>query len=80
MGTKMFVVMTNDYPAAVFSNQSEAARFCDEKNDDQRKNATHHAVRWAVYPFKVNDTDSANAFHTGWMANNRKREVAQQGA
>jgi hypothetical protein len=61
--TKMYVVMSNDYPAAIFSNQRKAARFCDDKN------ATQRGVRWSVYVFKVNDTTSADVFHARYIRN-----------
>lgn len=37
---KLYVVMTNDYPAAVFDDEMAAERYCDVKMKEQRERAS----------------------------------------
>ena len=50
---KVFVVMGNDYPAAVFSTNAAAVEFCDDQNKHGDKR-----IYWRVYEFALDNKDS----------------------
>ena len=59
----VYVVMSNDYPAAVFSDENCAQDFCHAKHKEQREKLGHTRVRWGVYDFDIDDTTGADNFH-----------------
>ena len=53
---KVFVVMGNDFPDAVFSNEALAeAYMTTKKNEDPRKGYGNR-IHWRCYEFDVNET------------------------
>jgi hypothetical protein len=53
---KVFVVMGNDYPDAVFSTLELAETYCKKKRDQHRMNS--RPVNWQPYPFVVDNDPS----------------------
>jgi hypothetical protein len=54
--TPIFIVMGNDYPAAVFSTQAFADRYVDDrKRDEARRQAEGRCtpIHWSVYTFPL---------------------------
>lgn len=50
---KVFVVMGNDFPDAVFAKEADAEAYCESKRDG---NATHgHRIYWRVYGFDLRE-------------------------
>lgn len=60
---KMSVVMSNDYPAAVFSSEALAEDYCDQLRKEQKEALGRVRVNWRVYTFTVDDATEANRFH-----------------
>ena len=52
---KVFVVMGNDFPAAVFANEQDAQRCCEQETakNERRKQDGYGAIYWRVYPFEL---------------------------
>lgn len=51
---KVFVVMGNDYPAAVFSDIGAAEAYCNRRSKENKDGYTR--VYWRVYDFDLNKT------------------------
>ena len=64
---RAYVIMSNDYPAAVMSNRAEAERFCEQKRADQKEKLGRTQVNWRCYEFKINNTLSADSFHANFI-------------
>jgi hypothetical protein len=60
--TKLFVVMGNDFPAAVFSTKKRAEAYCDkrkakDRTDDERRGdrlSSLPRIFWRSYEFELN--------------------------
>jgi hypothetical protein len=50
--TKVFVVMGNDFPDAVFDNKTTAEEYCSLKSRGAHKHARR--IYWRVYEFTLN--------------------------
>jgi len=52
----IYVVMGNDYPAAVYDSESKAAAYCKEKNDENKKRKVDGRghIYWRAYGFPLN--------------------------
>jgi hypothetical protein len=53
---KVFVVMGNDYPDAVFSTLELAEAYCEKQRRQQRE--ASRPVYWRPYPFVVDNDPS----------------------
>lgn len=52
-GQKVYVIMGNDYPDAVFSDAGQADRHCEKMRERDRKMDQRPRIYWRSYPFKV---------------------------
>jgi hypothetical protein len=52
----VYVVMGNDYPAAVFDNESDAAAYCLRKKveGEKRRADGNSVIYWRAYGFPLN--------------------------
>ncbi|TDR34709.1 hypothetical protein [Aquamicrobium defluvii] len=52
---KVFVVMGNDFPAAVFTTEQAAQLCCEEESakNEKRKRDGYGAIYWRVYSFDL---------------------------
>jgi hypothetical protein len=53
---KVFVVMGNDFPSAVFTTITAAEKYCDAKREEKLQNtraAIYSKVFWRVYEFEL---------------------------
>ena len=73
---KLYVIMTNDYPAAVFDDEAAAERYCDAKMKEQQARASRTGISWRCYGFELNDTASADAFHESFIKANPRTSGA----
>jgi hypothetical protein len=59
--TKVFVVMGNDFPAAVFTTEQAAEDYCvDQREETEAKRKRGEGsgrIYWRVYPFDLQSTD-----------------------
>lgn len=58
---KVFVIMTNDYPAGVMSDEEAAEALCAKHNADER--ARGPRVFWRAYDFELDNTESMTAYN-----------------
>ncbi len=51
----VYVVMGNDFPAAVFANEQDAQQHCEQESskNERRKQDGYGAIYWRVYPFAL---------------------------
>jgi hypothetical protein len=63
--TKMFVVMSNDYPAAIMSDETAAETLVERFRRDEKEASGGHTgrVNWRVYEFDLDNTAEAERFH-----------------
>jgi hypothetical protein len=56
MNEFMYVVMSNDYPDAVFNDETAANIYCEGQNDAPENQLGFGGKRiyWRVYKFKIN--------------------------
>lgn len=52
---KVFVVMGNDYPSAVFEDEAKAEAYCKEMKAESKKGkpASYPGIYYRVYEFEV---------------------------
>lgn len=53
---KVWVIMGNDYPDAVFTTKASAEAYCAQKRVDNEREVKHHTQRkiyWRAYEFTV---------------------------
>jgi hypothetical protein len=50
--TKVYVVMGNDFPDAVFDSEAAAEAYCETKRDEKRP--WTRTIYWRVYEFTLN--------------------------
>lgn len=57
---KVYVVMGNDFPDAVFDSQKKAEQFIEQKKkeDDKIKEKYYARIYWRAYEFELNKGDS----------------------
>lgn len=55
--TMVYVVMGNDFPAAVYENESAAAEHCKRETakNGKRKADGYSAIYWRAYGFPLNN-------------------------
>lgn len=54
--SRVYVVMGNDFPEAVFSAENLAAEFCKfKKAEDDKRIGMRTPIYWKYYAFKLND-------------------------
>jgi len=58
--TEIYVVMSNDYPSAVFSDEESADSFCAAKNAEDKQEFPHRRVFWRAYSFDL-DKEASQA-------------------
>lgn len=54
---RVFVVMSNDFPAGVMDDEAKAEAFCKAKMLEQKRCLKMHMaprIYWRVYPFELN--------------------------
>lgn len=51
---KVFVVMGNDFPAAVFDNEETAEAYVDFIKSEDRPIKPSRRIHWRVYAFDLN--------------------------
>lgn len=54
--TKIYVVMGNDYPSAVFSKKKRAEKYCDRMRENNKLDGQR--IFWRVYEFEVDKSDA----------------------
>ncbi len=52
--THIYVVMSNDYPAAAFSGVAVAEAYAREMNKKDEAEFPHRRIFWNVYPLLLN--------------------------
>jgi hypothetical protein len=52
---KVWVIMSNDYPESVFSNEEKAGAYVKEKNDKDKEKHPYRLIFWRSYEFDVRD-------------------------
>lgn len=59
---KVFVVMGNDFPAAVYASEHAAKLLCEQESakNEQRRKDGFGAIHWRVYPFDLQGARDAD--------------------
>lgn len=52
---QVFVVMSNDFPDCVFSDETAANAFVDRENKLDTQRFPHRRVFWKVHPFQLDE-------------------------
>lgn len=50
---KVWVVMGNDFPDAVFFTKASAEAYCERKRDEPKIDPYHARIYWRHYEFEV---------------------------
>jgi len=76
-GSMAYVIISNDYPAAVLSSEEAADRFVDKLRQEYKDAGLTSRVHWRSYEFKIGDTSAALAFHKNTldMAKSQARPI-----
>lgn len=55
---KVFVVMGNDFPDAVFDSEQTATAYCDAKRKEPKVIGFGPRIYWCLYEFELNGKPS----------------------
>lgn len=62
--TKVYVIMSNDYPDRVFANQEDAERYVERREEEEKKllaipisRRPRGRIHWRVYPFPLSGAE-----------------------
>lgn len=50
---EVYVVMGNDFPDSVFTNEKDAEIYCQKRQDENKPDNTK--IYWRVYAFKLDE-------------------------
>jgi hypothetical protein len=67
---RVFVVMSNDYPDAVYINEGAADSYAKRKNDEDKAEYPHRRIFWRVHPFELKTPDENSEVDTPFTPEN----------